>query len=256
VARIRSLALTPLADFPDIGAGGDLVAAIAACLRASGIDVRDGDVLVVAQKIVSKAENRYVDLPRVVPSPRAIELAEITRKDPRLVEVILSESAHVVRAVPEVLIVEHRLGFVVANAGVDQSNLGPDATERALCLPADPDASAEGLRAGLKREFGVSLGVIINDSFGRPWRLGTVGVAIGVAGLPAVADMRGRADRYGRTLRATIVALADEIASAASLVMGQADEGQPVVHVAGFASPAPHGRARALLRPPGEDLFR
>ena len=146
MARIRSLALTPLADFPDIGAGGDLVGAIAACLRASGIDVRDGDVLVVAQKIVSKAENRYVDLPRVVPSPRAIELAEITRKDPRLVEVILSESAHVVRAVPEVLIVEHRLGFVVANAGVDQSNLGPDATERALCLPADPDASAEALR--------------------------------------------------------------------------------------------------------------
>jgi coenzyme F420-0:L-glutamate ligase/coenzyme F420-1:gamma-L-glutamate ligase len=256
VARIRSLALTPLADFPDIGVGDDLVARICAGVFASGIVVRDGDVFVVAQKIVSKSENRYVDLAGVSPSPRAIEVANLTRKDPRLVEVILGESVRVVRAAPDVLIVEHRLGFVVANAGVDQSNVGRDAAERVLRLPVDPDASAEGLRMGLDRAFGVSLGVIVNDSFGRPWRRGTVGVALGVAGLPAIVDMRGGADRYGRALRATIVALADEIASAASLVMGQADEGQPVVHVAGFASLAPTAPARALLRPPGEDLFR
>jgi coenzyme F420-0:L-glutamate ligase/coenzyme F420-1:gamma-L-glutamate ligase len=245
-----------LPDFPDVVAGDDLVMRIATCVQAERIPVRDGDVFVVAQKVVSKAEDRYVDLARVVPSAQAIELAALTRKDPRLVEVILQESTRVVRAVPDVLIVEHRLGFIVANAGVDQSNLGNAATERALRLPADPDASAELLRGGLQRRLGVVLGVIINDSFGRPWRLGTVGVAIGVAGLPALVDMRGGEDRYGRTLQSTIVAVADELAAAASLVMGQADEGQPIVHVTGFASSATSASAHDLVRPPGQDLFR
>lgn len=251
----RSLCLTALTDFPEIRAGDDLIARISARARADGIGVRGGDVFVVAQKVVSKSEDRYVDLMKVVPSPRAVELANITGKDARLVEVVLEESVRIVRAAPEVLIVEHRLGFIVANAGVDQSNVGAGAAEYALRLPIDPDASAARLSAGLEREFGVSLGVIINDSFGRPWRLGTVGVAIGVAGLSSVVDMRGGTDRYGRKLRATIVALADEIASAASLVMGQADEGQPVVHVTGLAS-TPPVPARELIRPAHEDLFR
>ena len=253
MASTRSLCLTALADFPEIRAGDDLVAQIGSTARACSLAVRDGDIFVVAQKIVSKAEDRYIDLAQVAPSPRAIDLAQITQKDARLVEVILAESVRVVRAVPEVLIVEHRLGFIVANAGVDQSNVG--AAEHALCLPVDPDASAERLRAGLQREFGVALGVIINDSFGRPWRRGTVGVAIGAAGVSSIVDMRGGTDRYGRTLRATIVAVADELASAASLVMGQADEGQPVVHVAGLA-PMPALPATELVRPPHEDLFR
>jgi coenzyme F420-0:L-glutamate ligase/coenzyme F420-1:gamma-L-glutamate ligase len=256
VSRIGPLVLTPLPGFPDVVAGDDLVMRIATCAQAERIPVRDGDVFVVAQKVVSKAEDRYVDLARVAPSAHALELAALTRKDPRLVEVILQESTRVVRAVPDVLIVEHRLGFIVANAGVDQSNLGNAATERALRLPADPDASAELLCAGLQRRFGVALGVIINDSFGRPWRLGTVGVAIGVAGLPALVDMRGGHDRYGRTLQSTIVAVADELAAAASLVMGQADEGQPIVHVAGFVSPASSTPARDLVRPASQDLFR
>lgn len=255
MSATRSLCLTALTEFPEIRAGDDLIARISASARTDGIGVRSGDVFVVAQKVVSKSEDRYVDLTTVVPSRRAVELARITRKDARLVEVILGESVRIVRAAPEVLIVEHRLGFIVANAGVDQSNVGTSAGEHVLRLPGDPDASAAHLSAGLEREFGVSLGVIINDSFGRPWRRGTAGVAIGVAGLSSVVDMRGGRDRYGRTLRATIVALADEIASAASLVMGQADEGQPVVHVAGLAS-TPSVPASELIRPAHEDLFR
>jgi coenzyme F420-0:L-glutamate ligase/coenzyme F420-1:gamma-L-glutamate ligase len=256
VPRIPALRLEALADFPEIAAGDDLALLTCAAVRARGIEVQDGDVFVVAQKIVSKAEDRYVDLASVVPSARAREVAGITRKDARLVEVILGESVRVVRAVPDVLIVEHRLGYVMANAGVDQSNVGEHPSERVLRLPADPDGSAERLRARLQHELGRSLGVIVNDSFGRPWRHGTVGVAIGVAGLPSLIDMRGGTDRYGRTLRATMVAWADEIASAASIVMGQADEGQPVVRVSGLASMAPSLPARELVRPASEDLFR
>lgn len=256
VPRIPALRLHALADFPDVRAGDDVAGLACAAAASCGITVRDGDVFVIAQKVVSKAEDRFVDLASIVPSAQAVELAGITRKDPRLVEVILSESVRVVRAVPDVLIVEHRLGLVMANAGVDQSNAGASTGERVLRLPADPDASAERLRARLEREFGCSLGVIINDSFGRPWRRGTVGVAIGVAGLPSLVDMRGGADRYGRTLRATVVAWADEIAAAASVVMGQADEGQPVVHVAGLPPMTPSLPARELVRPQNEDLFR
>jgi coenzyme F420-0:L-glutamate ligase/coenzyme F420-1:gamma-L-glutamate ligase len=221
------------------------------------VSPRERDVLVVAQKVVSKAEGRYVDLRTVRPSPRAIELAREVQKDPRLVEVILSESRRVVRNRPGVLIVEHRLGFVMANAGVDRSNVGrPGNDERVLLLPLDPDASAAGLRQRLASHFGTDIAVVVNDSFGRPWRRGAVGVALGAAGIPALLDLRGRPDLYGRALEVTVSGFADEIASAASLVMGQADEAMPAVVVRGLAWSAPPSEAATIIRPPHEDLFR
>jgi coenzyme F420-0:L-glutamate ligase / coenzyme F420-1:gamma-L-glutamate ligase len=248
--------ITALAGIPEVRAGDDLAKLIGDAVDASGIAPADGDVFVVAQKIVSKAEDRFVDLASVIPSQRALEAARTTGKDARVVEVILRDARRIVRAARDVLIVEHRLGFVMANGGVDHSNVGTDADDRVLRLPADPDASAARLRDALERKFGVGLGVIVNDSFGRAWRLGTVGVALGVAGLPAIVDLRGMLDRDGRRLQATIVGFADEIAAAASLVMGQAGEGQPVVLVQGLRWSAPPSTARAIVRPSGEDLFR
>jgi coenzyme F420-0:L-glutamate ligase/coenzyme F420-1:gamma-L-glutamate ligase len=196
-------------------------------------------------------------LASVRPSPRAEALAAEVGKDPRLVELILSESVRVVRARPGLLIVEHRLGFVMANAGVDQSNVAPpDCGARALLLPRDPDGSAETLRERLAARHGVSLAVVVNDSVGRAWRRGTVGMAIGAAGLPALLDLRGRPDLFGRPLQVSISGFADEIAAAASLLMGQGGESQPVVLVRGLAWTAPANPAAALLRPPAEDLFR
>jgi coenzyme F420-0:L-glutamate ligase/coenzyme F420-1:gamma-L-glutamate ligase len=223
----------------------------------TGTALRSGDVVVLAQKIVSKAEGRAVDLATVVPSPRAVELATEVGKDARLVELILSESRRVVRSRPNVLIMEHRLGFVAANAGVDQSNVGTsEEGERALLLPQDPDGTAARLKAEWDRRFGVTIAVVINDSFGRPWRSGTAGVAIGAAGLPSIWDRRGEADMFGRTLRATVIGLADEIASAASLLMGQADEGRPVIILRGLTWSGADSNAAALIRPQHEDLFR
>ncbi len=235
----------------------DLVALIGEGLAHGGIVPRGGDVFVLAQKIVSKAEGRMVDLASVEPSREAIELADKTQKDPRLVEVILSESVRVVRARPGLLIVEHRLGFVMANAGVDQSNVAsPDGRQLALLLPVDPDGSAARLRARLAERFGVSVAVVINDSFGRAWRRGTCGVAIGAAGLPSLMDLRGSPDLFGRKLQVSITGHADEIAAAASLVMGQGDEGQPVVVVRGLTWRGPDNAASELVRPAAEDLFR
>ena len=251
------LALTALPAFPLVGPGDDLPALIAAAASEAGIIPADGDVVVVAQKIVSKSENRSVDLALVTPSARAIALAAEVAKDPRLVEIILGESRRIVRKGPDVLIVEHRLGYVMANAGVDQSNVGGErGGERALLLPQDPDRSAEALRTELQARFGARIAVIINDSFGRAWRRGTVGVALGVAGLPAIVDKRGCPDLFGRPLRATLIGFADEIAAAASLLMGQADEGLPVVIVRGLRWSAPPAPAAALLRDEKEDLFR
>jgi coenzyme F420-0:L-glutamate ligase/coenzyme F420-1:gamma-L-glutamate ligase len=251
------LELIALRDFPSVSAGDDLAAMIVASAMQSGVVFADGDVIVVAQKIVSKAENRYVDLGSVNPSPYALALAKTTAKDPRLVEVILGESRRVVRSKPGILIVEHRLGYIVANAGVDQSNVGNEAGhERALRLPEDPDASAAALHAALAARLGKHIAVVISDSFGRPWRLGTVGVALGVSGLPAIVDRRGCPDLYGRTLRATTIGYADEVAAAASLLMGQADEGRPVVIVRGLDWSAPSRPASELIRPDEEDLFR
>jgi coenzyme F420-0:L-glutamate ligase / coenzyme F420-1:gamma-L-glutamate ligase len=236
--------------------GDDLGELLIAGIRENEISPRDKDILVVAQKVVSKSEGRFVDLKTVQPTARAIEVAKEVRKDPRLVEVVLSESRDVIRMKPNVLIVEHKLGFVMANAGVDQSNVAGEETDQVLLLPRDPDSAAANLKARLDREFGVELAVIINDSFGRPWRLGVVGVALGVAGLPAVVDMIGVPDLFGRKLRVTAVAVADEIAAAASLLMGQSAEGQPAVLVRGFDWNSAATPASALLRPKDQDLFR
>lgn len=250
------LQLIAVPGIPLVRAGDDLAGFIAQGLTAADLTLRADDILVIAQKIVSKAEGRLVDLTTIAPSARAEELARVVRKDPRLVEIVLSESRRVVRTVKDVLIVEHHLGFVMANAGVDQSNTAdPHGPPSALLLPKDPDASAAGIRNELRRQLGCSVGVVINDSFGRPWRIGTVGVAIGCAGLPAVLDLRGDPDLFGRSLQTSILGYADEIAAAASLLMGQADEARPVILVRGLKKDAPHQSAQALLRPAGEDLF-
>jgi coenzyme F420-0:L-glutamate ligase/coenzyme F420-1:gamma-L-glutamate ligase len=254
---MTSLEVIALNGLPLIKAGDDLVELIASSLKRNGVEPRAQDVLVVAQKIVSKAEGRMVDLATIKPSAQAIALAADVDKDARLVEVILSESARVVRARRNVLIVEHRLGFIMANAGVDQSNVGPvDGVQRVLLLPEQPDRSAAALRNGLTEKTGIDLAVVINDSFGRAWRQGTGGVAIGVAGLPALIDLRGRPDLFGRTLEVSVIGFADEVAAAASLVMGQADEASPVVLVRGLRWSAPESTAASLIRPSNEDLFR
>ena len=247
--------LHPIRGLPLVRPGDDLAELLAASLAADDLSLADGDVLVVAQKVVSKAEGRLVRLADVTPSAAAVDLAARVGKDPRLVEVILGESRAVLRAVPGVLIVETRLGFICANAGVDHSNVAGDEEWVAL-LPADPDASAATVRAALRRRSGAEVAVLINDSHGRPWREGAVGVAIGAAGIAAVADLRGRLDLYGRPLRATTVGTIDELAAAASLVMGQADEAVPAVLVRGVAFATDDGGARAVQRAAGRDLFR
>jgi len=249
--------LLPLTGVPMVQPGDDLAALVIRSFAHDAVAPAAGDVLVVAQKVVSKAEGRYVDLADVRPSEEARRLAAEVDKDPRLVAVILGESRRVVRRRPGVLIVEHRLGFVMANAGVDRSNLAPqDGAERVLLLPRDPDASARALHERIATHFGAPIGVVINDSFGRPWRKGTVGVALGAAGLPALLDLRGRPDLYGRRLEVTVSAFADEIAAAASLVMGQADEARPLVLVRGLAWSAPPSPAADLVRAAEDDLFR
>jgi coenzyme F420-0:L-glutamate ligase/coenzyme F420-1:gamma-L-glutamate ligase len=255
------LTIAGLAGIPLVKAGDDLGALAVAGFGESGLAPQDGDVLVVAQKIVSKAEDRMVDVSTVEPSAAAIALAAKTAKDPRLVEVILSESRRIVRHRPNLIIAEHRLGFVMANAGIDHSNVAPkvqdaDGTERVLLLPIDPDASAARLRQRLRELTGKKIAVIVSDSFGRPWRKGTVGIALGAAGLPAMIDWRGHPDLFGRPLEVTETGFADEIAAAASLVMGQADEAMPMVLVRGLSWSAPEADAAALVRPPEHDLFR
>jgi coenzyme F420-0:L-glutamate ligase/coenzyme F420-1:gamma-L-glutamate ligase len=249
--------MTGLAGIPLVQPGDDLGAIAVAALRGNGLAPEEGDVLVVAQKIVSKAEGRYVDISTVRPSERAIALAAELDKDPRFVEVVLSESRRIVRHRPGLLIVEHRLGFVMANAGIDHSNVGAeDGVERVLLLPVDPDGSAQALRQYLIGAVGVELGVIISDSFGRAWRKGTVGVALGSAGLPALVDLRGHPDLFGRELLVTETGFADEIAAAAGLLMGQADEAVPMVLVRGLVWSAPDRPAGFLIRPAEHDLFR
>lgn len=249
------LTILPLPGIGDVAAGDDLAAILGDALDRAGVAPAAGDVLVVAQKIVSKAEGRIVRMGEVTPSTRALELAGVTGKDARLVELVLGESVEVVRAAPAVLVVRHRLGLVMANAGIDRSNLG-DTDDATLLLPLDPDASAARLRAALGLRFGAAPAVIVSDSFGRPWRMGTVNMAIGAAGLPALVDRRGEPDRYGRTLEATEIALADAIAAAAGLAMGEGAEGIPAALVRGVGWSAPDRAAAALVRPLTQDLFR
>src|SRR5208282_3079023 len=251
------LILNVVPGMPLIAPGDDLGAIIIAAMTKADLAPVAGDIVVVAQKVVSKAQGRYVDLADIVPSARARELAVEVEKDPRLVEVILSESVRVVRRRPRLLIVEHRHGYVAANAGVDRSNIdAAPARDVVLLLPMEPDAAAEMLRQRLAKHFRQPLGVIVSDSFGRPWRRGTVGVALGSAGIAALNDLRGRPDLFGRPLQVTDTALADGVASAASLLMGQADEAHPVVLVSGLAVAKQQCPARALIRPAAEDLFR
>jgi coenzyme F420-0:L-glutamate ligase / coenzyme F420-1:gamma-L-glutamate ligase len=249
----QDLWLRPLRDIPLIQSGDDLAAIILASLEQSDWALQNGDVLVMAQKVVSKAENRIVDLASVTPSPRAIELAAEVDKDPRLVELILSESNAVVRHRPGVLIVEHRLGFVMANAGIDRSNV--NGGEQALLLPLDPDRSAAEIRRVIAARTKADVGVLIIDSFGRAWRNGTIGTAIGASGIPTLLDLRGRPDLYGRPLETTEVGWADELACAASLMMGQASEGRPIILVRGVTE-AGEGSASDLVRPKEKDMFR
>jgi coenzyme F420-0:L-glutamate ligase/coenzyme F420-1:gamma-L-glutamate ligase len=251
-----AIRLIAVPGIPAIRPGDDLARILGDALEAAGLRPRAQDVLVVTHKVVSKAEGRYVALAEVTPSPRAQELAAATGKDAALVEVILSESRAVLRFRPGLIIAEHRLGMVLANAGVDRSNVPQDDEPRVLLLPEDPDASSAALCAALEQRFGVALAVLVSDSAGRAWRQGVVGLAIGAAGMPTLVDLRGRADLEGRPLQVTQVGLADEIASAAQLLMGEADEGRPAVLVRGLAWREPAAPAAALLRARDADLFR
>lgn len=252
----RELTLTALPGIPEVVPGARLADLLLEAVERAGKTLASGDVLVVAQKIVSKAEERTVRLNAVTPSQEAQKLARVAAKDSRLTELILRESRAVLRAKPGVIIVEHRLGFVMANAGIDQSNVPALGDDVVLLLPEDPDASARRIRDDVRQACAAGVGVVINDSFGRAWRNGVAGVAIGVAGIPALVDLRGSRDRDGRTLRVTQVAAADELAAAASLIMGQAAEGFPAVLVRGFPYPRREAAAQELVRPRGEDLFR
>ena len=251
-----SVALTAVPGIPMIEPGDDLGAILAEALKNDGMALQARDVVVIAQKVVSKAEGRYRLLDEIEPSSEAVALAGKVHKDPRHVEAILRESAEVVRHREGLLITAHRLGYVMANAGIDQSNIAQSDGERLLLLPEDPDASCARLKRALDAAFAADVAVVMNDSFGRAWRNGVVGVALGAAGLPSLRDLVGTPDLFGRPMRVTEVALADEIASAASLVMGQGAEGLPVVHIRGLAWEEAPRPARDLVRPKHRDLFR
>lgn len=254
----RSIVATAPDDFPLIEPGDDLPAIVLERLVASGIVLQDGDLLVVAHKIVSKAEGRLVNLTDVVPSRRAMELAEETGKEPRYLEVVLRESKEVLRVRPGVIVTDHRQGWVCANAAIDRSNVPThEGDERLVLLPADADASARALRAYLREQADVDVAVIINDTHGRPFRLGAIGVALGVAGMAPLVDLRGERDLFGYEMQTTEIATADEIASAASLLQGQTGEGRPVVHMRGVPyRREPDATARTLIRPREIDMFR
>ncbi len=254
----RAITMLVPQTLPRIKAGDDLAVLILTALNADGVRLQTRDIVVVAQKIVSKAEGRQRDLGAVMPSQEARDLAEKTAKDPRLLEVVLQESTEVLRARRDVCIVEHRLGHIMANAGIDHSNLAAPAEgdDQILLLPEDPDRSARDLRQRFEAEGAAQIGVIVSDSFGRPWRIGSTGVAIGIAGPAAVIDRRGETDLFGRRLDSTEIAFADAVAAAAVLVMGEAAEGSPVVVIRGIDWADSGQRAADVLRPRKMDMFR
>ncbi|MEM6406053.1 MAG: coenzyme F420-0:L-glutamate ligase [Pseudomonadota bacterium] len=255
---VANLSLFAVTNFPEVCPGDDVAAVIIAGLTAMHERLQDGDLVVVAQKIISKAENRYVYLDEVSVSDQAQELALTVDKPAALVQLILNESAAVIRSCPQALIVEHVQGYIHANAGIDHSNL-PDVQqdrERVLLLPEDCNASAAALREQLQNHYGVTVSTLINDSAGRAWRVGTIGFTLGSAGFQPLLDLVGAQDRYGKTLKTTQVAIADELAAAASFLMGQADEGQPVIIIRGARLPHSKSDAKALLRDKTQDLFR
>ena len=254
-----TLTLTPLENFPMIQNGDNLADIILATLKTNQINLQDGDVLVIAQKVISKAEGRRVSLQSVHVSEEAQALAKKTDKDPRIVELILEESKKVLRHRPGLIVVEHKLGFVCANAGIDRSNVKQDegsGDEFVLLLPKDPDRSAREVRLVLEMATEQKIGILINDSHGRAWRNGTVGISIGFSGLPGIVDLRGDPDLFGYELKVTQIAAVDELAAAASLMMGQADEGLPIVHVRGFPYPLREGAFSEIPRDLESDLFR
>lgn len=266
---MTSLILTSLKEIPLIRQGDPLADILLNSLHKTEIELQENDILVLAQKIISKAEGRMVNLADVQPSEKAIELSKKTEKDARLVELMLQESNEVVRYRKNVIVVEHKLGFICANAGIDHSNVSlspltplPKTGEEnqkddyVLLLPENPDNSAKKIRDAIKQKINKNIGVMIIDSHGRAWRNGTVGICIGLSGIPAVIDERGWKDLFGYTLQATIVGVADELAAAASLVMGQAAEGTPAVHVRGFPYPLSEGSLQELIRPKDMDMFR
>lgn len=254
----RRLSLSTIDGIPLVQPGDDVTALILDALAVSGEALQDGDILVIAQKIFSKAQDRYADIADVTPSPRAEALAVEVDKDPRIVELILSESNEVVRHRPGVMIVEHRLGYVMANAGIDASNVaeGGEEDERVLLLPLDPDGDCARVRQEIRERSGADVAVIMNDSVGRAWRSGTVSIALGVAGIPAILDLRGDDDLFGRPLKVSIVGLADELSAAASVLQGQAAEGMPAVIIRGYRVDGEPTTGRELIRDKSEDLFR
>jgi coenzyme F420-0:L-glutamate ligase / coenzyme F420-1:gamma-L-glutamate ligase len=253
------LTLTSLQNIPLIRQDDSLADILLKSLQETNVKLQNDDILVLAQKIVSKAEGRMVNIATVPPSDRALELAEKSKKDPRIVELMLRESSEVLRIRVGTIIVEHKLGFVCANAGIDHSNVtgsGNEKEEHVLLLPENPDQSARNIREQIKQKTGINVGVMIIDSHGRAWRNGTVGICIGLSGIPALVDERGWKDLFGYTLQITVVGVADELAAAASLMMGQAAEGTPVVHVRGFPYPLGEGSLKELIRPKNQDMFR
>lgn len=254
-----TLTITPIYGIPDILPDDQLGNIIINAIVDNNISLENGDILVITQKIVSKSENRYVSLLEVSLSAEALILAREAQKDPRIVELILRESKKILRVRPGLLIVEHRLGFICANAGIDQSNTKDERgslDETVLLLPENPDLSARNIREIIQQQFKINAGILIIDSFGRAWRLGTIGTAIGLSGLPGLIDLRGVPDMFGRKLQTTEIGAADELASAASLVMGQAAERVPVVHVRGFPYPLREANHLELIRTVETDLFR
>ena len=250
---VQRLVITPVHGLPEIRPGDDLARLIADGARSAGEDIRDGDIIAVAQKIVSKTEGRIVPLASVVPGARAIAMAKEANKDPRQLEVVLSETKKIVRWAHGVLISETRHGFICANAGVDRSNAG--APDTVILLPVDPDASATRLQGAIKANTGARVAVVVTDTFGRAWREGHMNVAIGIAGLPALKRYVGQFDPEGYELRVTEIAIADEVAAAAELVMGKLDR-CPVAIVRGFGVDGNAETARDYVRPADKDLFR
>ncbi len=250
------LTIETLNHIPLVVEGDDISAMILDACRQQGLALADDDIVVVAQKIVSKAEGRLVRLADVEPGPEAVRLAAATEKPPELVQLILDESSTVMRHKPGVIIVRHKLGHVGANAGIDQSNVEGEAGEFALLLPIDPDRSAAALRDALGKQTGCRLGVLVADSLNRPWRLGTTGGAIGCAGFTVIDDRRGGSDMFGRELKVTMINRADSIAALATLAMGETDEGTPVAIIRGFEPDPVDGRAAEIMRPLEDDLFQ
>ncbi|MGQ9477122.1 MAG: coenzyme F420-0:L-glutamate ligase [Candidatus Bipolaricaulia bacterium] len=250
----KKLEIWGIAGFPILSGPCDLPSEIVAALKRAGLPIEDGDVLVVTQKVVSKAEGRVAELAEVEPSQRAVELATKTGKDPKLVELILRETKEILRAVPGHLIVEHRSGYICANAGVDRSNSG--GLEKVALLPEDPDRSAQRIKAKLREAFGKEVAVLIIDTHGRPWRNGAVGLCIGLAGMEPLLDLRGKRDLFGYVMTSSIECLADELAAAATLVMGQCDEGIPLALIKGLTFKPGEGSAQKILREREKDLFR